>query len=46
MLHLKIVSCETHKKFVIPFFLQHKLQSRKYLDLLIFNDMCNFRKSI
>jgi hypothetical protein len=41
MYHLKIVSIKTHQNLVIPFFLKHKLQSRKHLDFLIYCEMCN-----
>ena len=41
MYHLKIVSIKTHQNLVIPFFSKHKLQSRKYLDFLIYCEMCN-----
>ena len=41
MYHLKIVSIKAHQNVVIPFFLKHRLQSRKHLDFLIYCEMCN-----
>lgn len=45
MYHLKIVSIKTHENNIIPFFSKHKLQSRKYLDFLVYLQMCNLIKN-
>lgn len=41
MCHLKMYNITNHKNFIISFFSKYKLQSRKFLDFLIYVQMCN-----